>query len=163
MRNREAFLTLIEELKGDFSEIERLAGHNRRAWERVEGGSVDVLDYGALAYTIHTLYGVLENYFLRISKFFENNLPSQGWHKALVERMALDIPGVRPPLMTSREWKQDVLTVLRFRHKFRHLYGEDLDPAQTAAVQGALFRLLEGFPEIHETYCEKLRALAEAV
>lgn len=97
MRDREAFLTLIEELRGDYAEIQRLAGLNRRAWDRIEGGSEDVLDYGALAYTIHTLY------------------------------------------------------------------GEDLDPAQTAAVQAALFRLLDGFPGIHEAYCEKLRALAEAV
>lgn len=85
MKSYAAFLTLIEELKGDAEEIERLKERNRRAWKRIESGADDVIDYGALAYTIHTIYGVLENYFLRISKFFENDLPRDSWHKTLVE------------------------------------------------------------------------------
>ena len=55
MRTQEAFLTLIQELNGDISEIERLKAMNTRAWERIEAGSTDVLDYGALAFTIHTI------------------------------------------------------------------------------------------------------------
>ena len=39
---------------------------NRRALERIEHGAVDVLDWGALGFTIHTLYGVFENYMLKI-------------------------------------------------------------------------------------------------
>jgi hypothetical protein len=54
MRTREAFLTLIEELEGDFTEIKRLETNNQRAWKRIENGAVDVLDYRALAFTIHT-------------------------------------------------------------------------------------------------------------
>ena len=36
----------------------------KRAWSRIEHGARDVLDYAALAFTIHAVYGVLENYFL---------------------------------------------------------------------------------------------------
>jgi hypothetical protein len=163
MRDQAAFLALVAELEGDYREIFRVREHNLRAWGRIEAGADDILDYGALAYTIHTLYGILENYFLRISKFFENNLPSDSWHKALVERMALDIGGVRPALLPDGAGKKDLLELLKFRHKFRHLYGEDLDPEQTSRVQRHLTAFLELFPEIHQNYCRKLKQIGEAL
>ena len=109
MKTYEAVMTLIQELNGDMEEINRLRNHNFRAWDRIEAGGDDVLDYGALAFTIHTIYGVIENYFLRISKFFENSLPQDSWHKTLVERMALEIPGVRPALITDKTLKKRIL------------------------------------------------------
>ena len=161
MRTQEAILTLIQELNGDISEIERLKTANTRAWTRIESGSTDILDYGALAFTIHTIYGVLENYFLRISKFFENSLPSDSWHRTLVERMALDIPGVRPALIADREMTSSILELLRFRHKFRNLYGEDLVPEKTAAVQETLSRILEALPDVHDEFRNKLSDIAD--
>ena len=125
MKTYEGILTLIEELKGDMDELERLHDLNKRAWVRIENGADDVLDFGALAYTIHTIYGVIENYFLRISKFFENSLPQDSWHK------------------------------------FRNLYGEDLDPERTQNVQNNLVEVLSDFPELHREYCEKLKTIAE--
>lgn len=163
MKTQEAFLTLIQELNGDISEIERLKTTNTRAWARIENGSTDVLDYGALAFTIHTIYGVLENYFLRISKFFENSLPSDSWHRTLVERMALDIPGVRPALIVDRELTSLILELLRFRHKFRNLYGEDLKPEKTTAVQETLSRILEALPTVHSEFRKKLSEIAETL
>ena len=161
MRTYEAFLTLIEELHGDMAEITRLQSHNSRAWDRVESGAIDMLDFGALAYTIHTIYGVLENYFLRISKFFENNLPRDSWHKTLVERMALNIPGVRPAFIPDNAVRNKILELLRFRHKFRNLYGEDLKPDKTTEVQGQLVEVLNVFSELHRDYCQKLKRIAE--
>lgn len=161
MRTKEAFLTLVQELEGDMVELERLLKTNQRARERIDAGADDVLDYGALAFTIHTIYGVLENYFLRISKFFENNLPADSWHKALVERMALDIPWVRPALITDRQVKEDILEILRFRHKFRNLYGEDLKPGKTMEVQETLESVFAVFPGVHTQYRDRLTAIAE--
>jgi len=63
MRTYEGFLTLIAELDGDAAELERVSAHNARAWERILKGANDPIDWGALGYTIHTLYGVAENYF----------------------------------------------------------------------------------------------------
>ncbi len=163
MRTQEAFLTLIQELNGDISKMERLKATNTRAWARIENGSTDVLDYGALAFTIHTIYGVLENYFLRISKFFENSLPSDSWHRTLVERMALDIPGVRPALMADRDLTSMILELLRFRQKFRNLYGEDLVPEKTAAVQGTLSRVLDVMPDVHSEFASKLSEIANSL
>ncbi len=163
MKTYEGVLTLIAELKGDLEELERLRDLNKRAWERIENGADDVLDYGALAYTIHTIYGVMENYFLRISKFFENSLPPDSWHKTLLERMALDIPGVRPAFIQDEDALKRMMTLLRFRHKFRNLYGEDLDPDRMKNVQNNLVEVLSVFPGLHREYCEKLKTIAEMV
>lgn len=161
MKTYEGILTLVEELKGDLEEMERLRDLNKRAWERIENGADDVLDFGALAYTIHTVYGVIENYFLRISKCFENSLPPDSRHKTLVERMALDIPGVRPAFIQDKDTLKRMMDLLRFRHKFRNLYGEDLDPERTKDVQRNLEKVTSVFPGLHREYCDKLMQIAE--
>lgn len=161
MRRYEAFLALIAELDGDEMEIRRIRPQNLRAWQRLEAGSTDPLDWGALGFTLHTLYGVVENYFLRVSKFFENNLPQVRWHKALVEKMSLDIPGLRPALFNDPQCARDAMELLRFRHRLRNLYGEDLDPGKTAEIQSIANRFYSSFPAIHADFRHKLLAIAD--
>lgn len=163
MRTYESFLTLIAELDGDATELTRVLAHNTRAWARISAGANDPIDWGALGYTMHTLYGVAENYFLRISKFFENGLPADRWHRALVEKMALDIPGVRPPLFTTAAQLHDAAELLKFRHRMRNLYGEDLDPEKTHAMQLIAMRFFGGFLEMHRSFRGRLLAIAEAM
>lgn len=160
MRTREGFLVLLAELDGDDSEIRRILPQNIRAQERIRAGATDPLDWGALAFTIHTLYGVAENYFLRVSKFFENGLPSDRWHRALLEKMLLDVPGLRPPFFTDRSQFNDALMLLKFRHRIRNLYGEDLDPGKTAIVQEAATRFFSSFGSLHSDFRAKISAIA---
>ncbi|MCA1949980.1 MAG: hypothetical protein LDL24_05390 [Treponema sp.] len=56
----------------------------------------------ALGYTIHNIYGVMENACLRIARFFENGLNQNSWHRELLDRMIIEIPGVRQALLTKR-------------------------------------------------------------
>ncbi len=161
MRRYESFLALVAELDGDETEICRVRQNNLRAWQRLEAGASDSLDWGALGFTLHSLYGISENYFLRISKFFENNLPQDRWHKALVEKMALDIPGIRPPLFCTSQNTRDALELLKFRHRIRNLYGEDLDPGKTAEIQTIADRFYSSFPAIHSNFREKIIAIAK--
>jgi hypothetical protein len=161
MRTYEGFLALFQELDGDVIELARVGERNQRAWERIKMGARDPIDWGALGFTIHTAYGVIENYFLRVSKFFENGLPSGSWHKALVDKMVLDIPGLRPALLTTDADRWDVVELLKFRHRIRNLYGEDLDPAKTEAIQCIAEALFGRFPSIHGAFREKLSAIAE--
>lgn len=161
MRTSESFPTLIAELEGAHLEFGRGMAQNDRAWQRIQNGAVDPIDWGALGFTLHSAYGVLENYFLRVSKFFENALPADRWQKSLVEKMALEIPGVRPALLTAEPSKRRALELLKFRHLFRNMYGEDLDPVKTAAVQQAATEFAELFSKSHVAFVEKLRAIGE--
>ena len=161
MRTPESFLTLVAELEGDFRELRRIMSQNRRAWERIRTGAADPLDWGALGFTIHSAYGILENYFRRVSIFFENSLPPYGWQKALVEKMALEIPGVRPALLAEESLKGRALVLLKFRHRFRNLSGEDLDPEKTAEVHQIANLFADSFSNSHTDFVAKLRAIAE--
>jgi hypothetical protein len=161
MKTRESFLTLIAELKGDFREFGRIMTQNRRAWERIRNGANDPIDWGALGFTLHSAYGILENYFLRVSHFFENDLPPYRWHKSLVEKMALEIDGVRPALLVDEPSKLRVLELLKFRHRFRNMYGEDLDPDKTSEVQMTASDFAVSFAKDHADFLQKLRAIAE--
>lgn len=163
MNTYESFLVLIAELDGDAAEVDRVLAHNTRAWARIRAGANDPIDWGALGYTIHTLYGIAENYFLRISKFFENGLPSDRWHRSLVEKMGLDIPGSRPPLFTDATQQHDAGELLKFRHRMCNLYGEDLDPDKTSDIQLIAMRFFAGFSEMHRNFRNRLLAIAEAL
>jgi hypothetical protein len=163
MRTYESLLTLIQELEGDATEIERVLLRNRTAWRRIAAGASDPVDWGALGFTIQTVYGVLENYFLRVSKYFENSLPADRWHQALVDKMAVDIPGLRPALLTEPERTREVKEILRFRHRLRNLYGEDLDPKKTRGVQETVETFFADFPALHSRFIDKLRSIADAL
>jgi len=163
MRTYASLQALIQELETDAREIARVRSRNETAWGRILAGADDPVDWGALGFTIQTLYGVLENYFLRISEYFENNLPSDRWHMGLVEKMRLEIPNVRPAFLETDEQLREVREILRFQHRLRHLYGEDLDPDKTREIQAVVDSFFSAFPRLHERFTARLRSIADAL
>ena len=61
---------------------------------------------------------------------FENSVTDLSrWHTELLRRMALDIQGIRPALLSTES--TELLNELRaFRHLFRHAYGVRLDSSR---------------------------------
>ena len=130
-RNREDVERLMAELEWDRQQLGELVVLNRRGAGRIASGATDELDYAALGYSIHNLYGVMENACFRIAKFFENGLSPQSWHRELLERMLLEIPDLRPAFLSRQEFL--LLDELRgFRHVFRNLYSRPVDPERLA-------------------------------
>jgi hypothetical protein len=153
---------LLAELSMAVSTIRSSIELNSDAWTRIEAGATAVLDWAALAYTIHNLYGSIEQYCTRIAKFYENNLSTTTWHAELLERMTLNIEGVRPALY-DRDllWQLDDLR--RFRHLFRHMYDRPLDSERVKKMQQLLLDVLPGFLASHERFIEKLQFIASKV
>lgn len=87
-------------------------------------------DAAATAYLLHNLYNALENSFEHISRGFENHIKDASqWHKELLAKMFLDIPGIRPAVFPLACRK--LLNELRgFRHVFRHSYDFELDTSR---------------------------------
>ncbi len=82
----------------------------------------DNFDLVVLAEIITDFYTCLETAFVRISKAFENNLEKSKWHANLLERMVIEIPGIRKALLTDRSYNI-LKEIMRFRH-FKTYYFE---------------------------------------
>jgi hypothetical protein len=158
-RSRDRFERLIAELIADAALLNDLAAKNKRAAARIDAGAEDELDYAGLGYTIHNLYNAMEAYFLRVAKFFENELEPGAWHRDLVRRMTLEIEGVRPRLL-DRDVAAIVDEMRAFRHIFRNLYGGRLDAERVRLLQGRVPEAVAGFLAAHSGFVERLRAVA---
>lgn len=161
-RQKIDFERLIAELEADVRDYRVLLKENQRAFERITKGANDPLDWAALGYTIHNLYGVIENYCLRIAKFFENGLGQDLWHKELLRRMTLAIGDLRPALLDEEAFL--LIDELRsFRHLFRNLYARPLDPERMRFVQAKVQPASVAFLRAHEAYIQKLAAIGSNV
>ncbi len=77
-------------------------------------------------------YLAVENIFKVIATELDGGLPAgEHWHRQLLTNMMLEVPGIRPPLLSENTVFQ--LDELRkFRHLFRNIYGFALDAARVA-------------------------------
>lgn len=158
-RKKSDLLRLVAELDSDLDLLKTLKQKNERARQRVEQSGSEELDWASLGYTIHNIYNLLENYLLRISKFFENSLDPLSWHRDLIEHMRLDIEGVRPALL-NRDLAARIDELRSFRHVFRNIYQSELDPKRIELVQQRLDPTLAAFKKAHKEFLQKLKAIA---
>jgi len=79
-----------------------------------------------LGYLLHNLYCAIEDLFQEIAKTFENRIEDVSkYHRELLKRMQLNMPGIRPRLLSKESYL--FLDELRgFRHVFRHSYDYEL-------------------------------------
>jgi len=75
---------------------------------------------------ISNYYTCAETIFLRISRFFENHLPRERWHQTLLEKMVLEIDGIRPRVISDSVYSA-LLELLKFRHFSRYYFDLDYD------------------------------------
>lgn len=153
---------LVGELERDMRTLKALVSENGRAEARIKAGATDSLDFAALAYTIHNIYCLLENYFLRVAKTFENHIDQDSWHRDLVRRMSIEVEGVRPALLDDRT-AQAVDELRAFRHIFRNIYQTELKAGKVLELQAGLPATLEAFQQSHGQFVARLRAMIDTV
>ena len=76
---------------------------------------------------LHDFYTGIEKIFESIAKEVDNRLPmGEEWPSELLHQMTLDIPGLRPRVITAHTEKK-LREYLSFCHLFRKRYGFELD------------------------------------
>jgi len=103
------------------------------------------------AYYVSQIYSGFESIFKNIARTFENNIEQDTWHKSLLERISLDIEGIRPALLSEESFQ--CLNELRaFRHFFRNAYGVDIQKEKfkivadkVVAIQGIFKKEISKF------------------
>lgn len=159
-RTRADYERLVGELDDDRAILDDLLAKNRKASGRIAAGARDELDWAALGYTIHNLYCCFEAYFLRIAKFFENGLDPASWHSDLLWRMTLELPTTRPGLF-DKAYARRMDELRKFRHAFRNVYEDGLDPARLAPLNELVPPLVAEFIPIHERFRAAMVVLGE--
>ncbi len=100
-------------------------------------------------------YTALETIFLRISQYFENHLAPSAWHKELLHKMMLEIPGVRPRVISDTSHR-DLGELLKFRHFTRYYFELDYD-------WDKLRFLIKKFKDLQSPLRKELEAFAAAL
>ncbi|MCK5735411.1 MAG: hypothetical protein KAH21_02990 [Spirochaetaceae bacterium] len=154
-----SYQILFSELNADISILEDLLEKNRLLTRKIEAIEPDEFDWAALGYTIHNIYNLMENYFLRVAKFFENNIGQEAWHRNLIDRMALDIPEFRPALL-QKEALPAIHELRSFRHVFRNIYLGKLSENRLTDVNNSIPETVGIFFESHSKFIGKLKLIA---
>ena len=126
-----SFITLSSELRADVAvALDALV----TAKARFAMGTIEGME--ACAFHLSRGFNVIEMISKRIATAFENHIDNtQGWHSALVQRMSLAIPGIRPALYTA-EMNHPLQRLRGFRHVFNHAYNLELNRDELTLVVG---------------------------
>ncbi|MBN1348860.1 hypothetical protein JXJ21_05580 [candidate division KSB1 bacterium] len=95
-----------------------------------------------IADLICSYYTCLETIFFRISQFFENDLSKEKWHQDLLEKMTLNIEGVRTAVI-SGSTHQMLLELLKFRHFKRYYFELNYDWDKLEFIQKKFVQAVE--------------------
>lgn len=111
----------------------------------------------ACGYELNRLYNVVEKSFERLCAAFENHFEKSGdYHERLLERMALELPGIRPRFLPP-EARARVRELKSFRHFFRHAYDPILRLDRLAELVEHGTEVAAAFPSWTRRFCDVVR------
>lgn len=113
-----------------------------------------------VSYLLSAIYSCFEDQFLKIAKVFENRVENPAsWHRELLERMQIEVEGVRPRVLGRPAFR--LLNELRgFRHVFRSSYSFELDEERVRLVMGRWEKNKTTIDKDIQGFIDKLTALA---
>ncbi|MEW6606089.1 MAG: hypothetical protein AB1414_01375 [bacterium] len=122
---KEQINTLIAQIDNDLLAMKNIEDKIEELYSTMDKDNIKDKDNAALGYYLHNLYNAVESILKRLSIFFENSIQGDTWHTDLLKRMALEIPEVRPTVISNKTYV--MLNELRkFRHIFCHAYDYEL-------------------------------------
>ena len=138
----ESIKLLKADLAADEQVIAKLYESLSGAWDKLDAPDQAIV----VGYYLHNLYMAFEHIFERVAETFENQIGDKSqWHAQLLRRMSLDIPDLRPRLVSDEAY-ECLDELRRFRHVFRSAYTIKLDAARLKLVIRRARRLRKLFP-----------------
>lgn len=151
MRDSDALIILKSQLEADYSFVALNGNKHRAMAERLSWSNDEEMGVIALAYTIHNVYTAFAGYFQRVAKFFENHIEGESWHRELLSRMTLDLPGIRPAII-AHDTEEALDELRRFRHLFRNRYKSSIRPDRVTELSATVPPLIEEFAGAHRSF-----------
>jgi hypothetical protein len=129
------YQVLAVRIQAEVEDLDRSLRRAERAWQaaRRVGADQDMfIDSAAL--NLHGWYAGVERLFEIIALQLDGSLPKgEAWHRDLLGQMTLDLPGLRPPVISAAV-AQLLDEYRRFRHVVRNIYAESLDPLRVGEL-----------------------------
>lgn len=157
----EGYLVLAERIRKELDDLDRLVARANRAMSTAKKNPQDAdlfLDSASL--NLHDVYSGLERMFKQIAATVDGSVPTSAeWHRELLNQMELDLPKVRPPVLT-RETIQRLDEYLRFRHVVRNVYTFSFDPERIGRLVNELEGVFEQVKLELSTFAEFLETVS---
>lgn len=158
MRKTRELLTLAAEVRQELQVALRLAAEADETWrKRTAVAEEERRTYvESTALKLHNFYTACERIFERIAGVLNGAVPqTQDWHLRLLRTMSLDIPELRPRVITE-ELAERLIDYLRFRHLVRNVYGFSLE-------EGRMEGLVSALPETAREVAAQIGAFVDQV
>lgn len=115
----------------------------------------------AIGSIIHDFYNGVEKVFRRVAQEIDEEVPKgESWHLDLLQRMAIEVPEVRPALI-SRELAETLSEYLRFRHLFRNVYSFQIRWDRFAHLARGMKETLQQFRSELKSFVSFLQGLPD--
>jgi hypothetical protein len=152
---------LITEIQAELSELAKVKAVLDEANAQFAERIPDFLELSGIALNLHAFYNGIENLFRRIALELGEGVPTgSDWPLRLLRNMALEIPQVRPRVITP-ETHSKLDDYLRFRHLVRYTYGHELDWVRIRSLMDNLGATYADFVRDVGEFLRFLEAMAE--
>lgn len=136
------YLVFVTGLREELNNIEKMIAIAERSVAGIANHPDDSDIYiNSAALNLHSFYAGLEKIFISVAEKLDQSVPGGGsWHLDLLKQMTLDLPSIRPPVITKRT--KNLLDDYRsFRHVVRNVYTYNLDSKRVT-------ELVDNLPEV---------------
>lgn len=131
-------LTLQAELRYELGRLDRVVRETAGALATHAEADPELVVVHGVGGLVHDFYTGCEKLLVRIERAFGSSTPDgPDWHRDLLHRARLAIPGLRPAILDGAA-VNELDGLRRFRHLYRNLYAFDLEWARVRELAGSL-------------------------
>lgn len=139
---------LVERIEQELAEIREIVNRTQlfvQQEPQTEAVPFQEALNSAIALNLHSFYTGVERILEAIARFVDGGIPmGEQWHRQLLEQMCVDIPQVRPAVI-SESTRTRLDEFRRFRHVVRSLYAYRLEKKRVMELAGQLPECSRGF------------------
>lgn len=165
MKKRERLLSLIAEIQEEINHLKEIEKDLLETEKRRKKAPAEDRHFflESEAFKLHNFYTGCERIFEKIGTEIDAGLPEGAdWHRRLLKKMALDIPEVRPPVI-SKQLEAELGEYLRFRHIVRNLYAFELEEEKMSPLIRDIGRVARNFFLEVRKFTHYLKTLSEGI
>jgi len=149
------WIALAQRIRLETEELERTVSAIARHWQCARRAAEDQDAFlNSVALNLHGFYNGLERVMELVALEIDGGtLGGETWHAELLRQMALEVPSVRPAMLSADSGRR-LDEYRKFRHRVRHIYAAQLNA-------DLMEHLVEGLSPTWEQLRAELLAFAD--